>query len=119
MTENMKKIMEMVSARDDLKAKTNELAKQAGDDREKAKALFRAFALEQGITLTDEDFSADGMEMSEDELQAVAGGLISCVCYTRGTGAGTAREARCYCNRNGTGGSECFCVAWGNGNAMA
>ena len=41
---------------------------------------------EYGVELTAEDLKAPAGELSDDELEAVAGGKIRCFCMSRGTG---------------------------------
>lgn len=41
---------------------------------------------EYGVELTAEDLKAPAGELSDDELEAVAGGKIRCICMSRGTG---------------------------------
>lgn len=114
MTDNMKKLMEKVSADETLKAKLEELSEQAGEDAGKGKELVTAFAAEQGIVLTDEDFDADDPELSEGELEAVAGGA-ACVCVIGGGGSGDHHS--CACGFMGTGGDNgCYCVGGGGGS---
>ncbi len=64
MTENIKKLLELASTNEDLKTKLTNVSK---DD-------FIAIAKENGIELTDADFEAPQGEISDDELNAVAGG---------------------------------------------
>ena len=69
MTENMKKYQELISSDEEAQKKLNE---QAAESIQEAKRNIIADAAEKGITLTEEDF-ADTGELSEDELNAVAG----------------------------------------------
>lgn len=116
MTDNVKKLMEKVSADEALKAKLEELGRQAGEDEEKAKDLMKTFAAEQGITLTEEDFEAGKEELSEEELESVAGGKV-CVCVGGGYGSGD--NWTCYCAGAGSGkegdNSNCMCFLGGGG----
>lgn len=41
---------------------------------------------EYGVELTAEDLKAPDGELSDDELESVAGGKIRCICMSRGTG---------------------------------
>ena len=63
MTENFKKLLELISGNEELTARLNNASKEE----------VIAFARELGITLSDADFEQSG-EMSEDELNAVTGG---------------------------------------------
>lgn len=63
MTENIKKLLELASTNEELKAKLTDASKDE----------FIAVAKENGIELTDADFEQSS-ELSEDELNAVAGG---------------------------------------------
>lgn len=65
MTENIKKLLELVSNNEELKNKLNNAPREE----------FIAIAKEQGITLTEADFEAGNGELSEDELDTVTGGV--------------------------------------------
>ncbi len=75
MSENMKKFLEMASKDENLKNKLMELEKM-----EPAEAIRTGIALakEHGIELSEADFAKDeiGSGLSDDELKAVAGGII-------------------------------------------
>ena len=77
MTENMKKYLELISKDEEAQKKLNE---QAAESIQEAKERIISDAavkgISQNITLTEEDFAetADIGELSEDELDAVAGG---------------------------------------------
>ena len=117
MNENLKKLAEFLSAQDE------ETRKKASKMEE---TELTAFAAEHGITVTAEDFAeakkqaeetkkaaADG-ELSDDELDAVAGGGI-CACPVVGGGT----EELYYDNENeATGDGGCACVAYGQGDRI-
>ena len=71
---------------------------------------------EYGVVLTTEDFKAPEGELSDDELDVVAGGGI-CICPLVGGGSGEGLV--CACTAGGIGGAHnsipCYCVLWGNG----
>ena len=70
MNENVKKFLEEASKNEELKAK---LAALTDKDTAVVKAV--EIAKEYGFTLTADDFkTADGTDLSADELEAVAGG---------------------------------------------
>lgn len=94
MTDNMKKFLELVSGNDALAAKFSNASKDE----------IIAIAREQGITLTEADFESTA-EVSDDELNAVAGGK-ECYCAIGGGGTGE--------SSNGT--RTCACVAGGVGH---
>ena len=102
MSENLKKFMEAVSAEgQEMVEKVN------GADKDTLIAL----AAERGITLTDADFEQaqpDG-ELSDDELDAVAGGN-SCACIIGGGGV----SAECEKGSDET----CACVLVGIGKGI-
>ena len=76
MTDNMKKFLEQVSSDGELTARLKGMDKDA----------IIAAAQQRGIALTEADFAADtGMELSEDELDEVAGGG-KCACVLGGSG---------------------------------
>ena len=71
MTENMKKFLEAVSKDEALKSELEALVK---DGKAKDEKAFIEFAAKKGFTLTEDDFKQEEGELSEDELQAIAGG---------------------------------------------
>ena len=75
MSENMKKFLEAVSRNDELYKKVS----AAGMDER------IAMGRDLGIYLTAEDFKKPAEELSDDELDAVAGGDVSCVCPLGGS----------------------------------
>ena len=102
MTENMKKYQELITSDEEAQKKLNE---QAAESIQEAKRNIIADAAEKGITLTEEDFAdtADTGELSEDELEAVAGGK-QCYCVLGGGGTAThSTEKTCACVLGGSG----------------
>lgn len=66
MTENMKKLLEVLSVHGELKERANSA---------KTKEEVMELAKELGVTLTEADFiNADAKEMAEEELAAFTGG---------------------------------------------
>ena len=119
MTENMKKWMELVSQNEVLQKK---LQNMADDTKDGSIAKMIGIAKENGITLTAEDFEAPQCEeLSDDELDAVAGGG-GCGCPVFGIGKGPGNYW-CRCFIGGSGGItksdgtylNCFCPAVGGG----
>ena len=105
MTENMKKWLEFASQNVEVKS---ELAKWSQQDRTKEEAKKKAIEVagRNGFTLTEEDFaSAESEELSDDELDAVAGGGCGCPAIGYGKGIDTI-ENDTY---------SCFCLAYGLG----
>jgi len=75
MNENLKKFLEEASKNEELKAKLAALT-----DKETAVEKAIEIAKEYGFALTAEDFQpADGGELSLDELDSVAGGVMCMV----------------------------------------
>ena len=112
MTENMKKFLEMISQDDELAQKCSTMC---------AKEII-SLAQEMGITLTAADFENPTVEeLSDDELDAVAGGqILNCSCALGGGGKGDSNDKPCACVALGLGyrkdGSErCFCPLAGIG----
>ena len=124
MTDNMKKFIEFLSSQDE---ETSEKASKMEQDE------LIAFAAENGITVTPEDFAeakkeaeaaAEG-ELSDDELSAVAGGGV-CACVAGGGGEeGPGRDGVCACVAFGQGldkersalESRCVCFLGGGGTS--
>ncbi len=111
MTDNMKRFIENISQNAELLAKVNRMDK----------AEFIAEARRQGIELTDADFASESdAELSEDELDAVAGGG-KCACIAGGSGTEDNDNClNCVCVMGGQGvfkdGVErCKCVIGGGG----
>lgn len=111
MSENYKKFLETLSQSEELVAKANEQK-----DREGLIAL----AKELGITLLAEDFP-EANELSDDELDAVAGGSdVDCVCAMGGGGTKDDNDKTCACVLTGVGYADdkrerCLCgfAGWG------
>ena len=99
MSENMKKFLELVSKDENLKKKMMELNDM---EPEKAVQASIAFAKEHGIELNEDDFAQEASvgELSDEELDAVAGGG-GCGCPFVGGGDGD--------------GYTCGCVGYGQG----
>lgn len=109
MTENMKKLLEIVSASKELAAKINGMGKED----------IITLAKELGVELTEADFSQN-CELSDDELDTVAGGG-KCICSFGGGGKASEGEKTCACVMGGGGeysdGSvRCVCIIGGDGN---
>ena len=120
MTDNIKKWLEIVSGTKALQEKLMELQNEAPEQQ---KMTMARMAKEKGIVLTEEDFaSAESEELSDDELDAVAGGG-GCGCPFIGGGAGTDPENgekfSCGCFSCGSGQENgrhhCFCPFVGGG----
>jgi len=108
MTENVKKLLELVSQNEELAKKLNGLGKEE----------FIAAVKELGIELTDADLEQNA-ELSDDELDTVAGGK-TCVCVAGGGGEKSNNDALCWCVLGGAGMTEdrhrrCFCYFGGSG----
>ena len=93
MTENMQKFLEAVSKDNELAAKVSTLAKDE----------LLAFAKEQGFDLTEADLPHP-TEMSDDDLDTVAGGgNVSCACAMGGGGTKDNNDKTCACVLAGVG----------------
>lgn len=110
MTENMKKFLEAVSKNEELTKKINTMTKED----------LLALAKELGVELTETDFEKPDGELSDDELDAVAGGAL-CYCLLAGSGYDTCdNEKTCVCVAGGggeykSGDCRCWCVGCGVG----
>ncbi len=115
MSENMKRFLELVSKDENLKKKVMELEKMEAD---KALQETIAFAKELGIELTEADFAKEKLsgELSDDELDAVAGGG-GCGCAFGGGGSVKFRgeDVACVCVGGGAGEDKCLCILAGAG----
>lgn len=118
MTENMKRFVERVSVSNELAEKISSMTKDE----------LIALAKELDIVLTEADFAQPAAELSDDELDDVAGGGI-CACVLGG--GGTADESHtshtsdavCACVIGGSGTNKggytrCVCVVSGGGNSV-
>lgn len=111
MTENMKKFVEAMSEHPEL----NEKLENAGKDD------LIAIAKELGIELTEADFEQQPGELSDDELDAVAGGYKGdCYCPLVGGGTKTEDSKPCACIYGGAGkwkngNNRCACIIAGEG----
>ena len=95
MTENLKKFLEKVSEDAALAAKVG---------AEKDPAALIALAKEMGFELTEDDFKRPVEEVSDDELDAVAGGSnVSCACALGGGGTKDTNDRTCACVLAGAG----------------
>jgi len=112
MTENMKKLMEAISANPELAERLENATKED----------VIAIAKELGIELTDADFEQQPSELSDDELDAVAGGAKGdCFCPVVGGGTkGDKNDKACACVYAGVGkekdgDNRCGCALVGHG----
>lgn len=111
MSEKLKKFLEMVSQNEEMVAKVN-----AAKDQDTLIAL----AKELGVVLTAADFE-DNYELSDDELDAVAGGdAVNCACAMGGGGSGDSNDKTCACVAAGAGLTKggkqrCVCALGGFG----
>ena len=113
----MKKLLEEIEKNQELKAKIQELDKNP----ESTPKDYIQVAAEYGIALTQEDFKPAEGEVTDDELDTVAGGKL-CICVIGGGGeANTYRNTKtCACVIGGggqdtDGESRCNCVIGGAG----
>ncbi len=118
----MKEFLELLEKNPEVKQKVAEM--DANIDTKMSDYI--ALAAEYGVKLTEADFQpSDAQELSEDELDAVAGGK-DCLCV--GAGGGTGEDATktktCACVVAGYGYMDddkkrCFCLAGGSGSDHA
>ncbi len=112
MNENLKKFLEKVSESDELAQKVS---------AEEDVNVLIAMAKDMGITLTADDFKKPVEEISDDELDAVAGGGdVSCACAMGGGGTKDGNDKTCACVLAGAGYSKsgrerCVCGFAGYG----
>ncbi|RKI39399.1 Nif11-like leader peptide family natural product precursor [bacterium D16-51] len=113
----MKKLLEEIEKNQELKAKIEELDK---NPKSTPKDYIQA-AAEYGIEIKEEDFKTTRGELSDDELDAVAGGKV-CSCFVGGGGEGGRRDKICACVAFGAGEDNyadtlrCFCPLAGSGD---
>ena len=94
MNENLKKFLEAVSQQKELSAKVNAM------DAEELLSL----AKELGIALTEADLVKPVQELSDEELDTVAGGGdVSCACAMGGGGTKDNNDKTCACVVAGVG----------------
>lgn len=108
MTDAMKKLLELVSQNEELQQKFQGLNKDE----------FIAAAKDLGIEITEADLEQNA-EISDDELDAVAGGG-TCVCVMGGGGKRSNNDKSCGCFGGGWGYTtdrheRCICVVGGSG----
>ncbi len=114
----MKEFLELMEHNEELK---NKVAQMDADSHTQA-SDYIALAAEYGVKLTEADFQPKNAgELSEDELDAVAGGK-ACVCVAGGGGTGqdTTYTKTCACVMGGggqmqDGSCRCHCVIVGEG----
>ena len=95
MTDNLKKFLEKASETEALLEKVS---------AEKEPAALIAMAKDMGIELTEDDLMQPVEEMSDDELDAVAGGSdVSCACAMGGGGTKDTNDKTCACVLAGVG----------------
>ena len=110
MTDNMKKFLELASGDAELVERLNGMDKDA----------IIAEAQQRGMALSEADFAADtSAELSDDELDAVAGGG-KCACVVCGVGKAGDNCKECACIIAGGGMfkddvNRCGCVGAGGG----
>ena len=103
MTENLKKFLEVVSTNEELQKKLTNASKEE----------IVAVAAEAGFVLTDADLVQKN-ELSDDELDTVAGGgrKANCGCGVGGGGTGDESDDTCACVVYGLGyekNGDCRC----------
>ena len=115
----MKKLLEEMEKNQELKAKIEELDKNP----ESTPKDYIQVAAEYGIELKEEDFKPAQGELTDDELDAVAGG-DACTCPIAGGGEASKTDKTCACVLGGggeytNGGCRCACVLAGGGDGKS
>ena len=110
MTENVKTLLEKVSADKALVEKLSTLDKEG----------LIAAAKELGIELSEADFAKEEGALDDQELDAVTGG--DCLCVVAGGGTKDKDSKACGCVAAGAGynydgAQRCYCIMGGNGDA--
>ena len=111
MTENLQKFLEAVSKNEELVEKVGKADKEA----------LIAIGKEIGFELTDADFEQPVTELSDDDLDNVAGGSdVSCACAFGGGGTADQNDKTCACVLAGVGydkyrSERCLCGFAGYG----
>ena len=111
MSENLKKFLEAVSKDEALVAQVGAMGKEE----------LLALAKELKISLTAEDLEKPAEELSDDELDTVAGGSdVSCACAMGGGGTKDNNDKTCACVLAGVGYTDtkserCLCGFAGYG----
>lgn len=94
MNENMKNFLEAVSKDDELCTKVGQMNKDE----------LLALAGEMGLPLTEQDLQKPVEELSDDDLDTVAGGSdVSCACAMGGGGTKDDNDKTCACVLAGAG----------------
>lgn len=114
----MREFLELMERNEELK---NKVAQMDADIHTQV-SDYIALAAEYGVELTEADFQpASAGELSEDELDAVAGGkTCACVMGGGGTGEDVTNTKTCACVMGGggqmqDGAARCHCVLVGTG----
>ena len=111
MSENLKKFLEAVSKDEAACAKVNSMNQEE----------LIAFAKELGLELTAADLKQEPQELSDDDLDSVAGGSdVSCACAMGGGGTKDSNDKTCACVLAGVGyddgnSERCLCGFAGYG----
>lgn len=123
----MKKLLEAMEQNEELKAKVEKLDSNPQSERED----YIKLAAEYGVELKEEDLKPQEArgELTDGELDAVAGGA-SCICVLGGGGEDTNQfEKTCACVLAGAGeyggyardqfdsNARCYCAIGGSGDA--
>lgn len=129
MSENMIAFLEALSKSKELQDKLNAVPFKTEEEKVQVAIAFAKDEL--GMTLTEADFAKSepkNGELSDDELDAVAGGF-SCTCPVGGVGGSEdhylVEEHTCVCVFGGAGEysdddgrhERCYCVMAGHGNS--
>ena len=101
MTNDMKQLVEKISADSKLKRQVAEIC-ESGKSNEEIDQELIALAKELGLTVTAKELDAyeNGEELSDDELEAVTGGG-ACACVLPGGGGGDGLKCGCFTGGNG------------------
>lgn len=116
--ENVGRFEELLKSDEALQAKFAELGKAFegtdADDRALFEGILAPLAAEAGLPFTYEEgvaYASQGKELSDDELDAVAGGFS--VCYIIGGGDEPDADSDCKDGRRNIGACAYIGVTWG------
>ena len=119
MSNDWKKQLVELSKNEEFQKKQTEIAEKFKGDEAAMKEEIVKLLAEHGIVEPEEGFKASVKELSDDELNAVAGGVTySCGCAIGGVGTEGGMTCACVLGGGGEGNNgdcQCACVLGGGG----